>query len=209
MRVWLALLPVLMGSPGFADDASLCDRAALQAANEYNIPPGLLLAITRVETARYGSPWPWTVNIGGKGDWFDTADQALAATDAAIANGENQIDIGCFQLNLRWHRAAFHDLHTMIDPLENARYAARFLTTHYSETGNWRQSAAAYHSRTDDLGEAYIAQLKATEGQKYSEEFPYDARPTNRFPLLTAGQAGAVGSLVTTTGRLSPLIEKP
>lgn len=201
--------------PCAARSESICDEVADQVAAETDVPSALLRAITRVETGRDGDPWPWTLNIDGQGFWFDSQEQAVAAAETALADGADQIDLGCFQLNLRWHGAAFADLATMLDPAANAAYAARFLSDLHAESGDWRVAAAAYHSRTPDKGEDYVAALEAA----HQAEPPLSAstaadgtsqpqRP-NRFPLLLAGEVGGNGSLVPVTQGVMPLIGAP
>lgn len=52
-----------------------------------------------------------------------------------IGQGAGNLDIGCFQLNYRWHGAAFASLADMFDPDRNATYAADYLASHYQRTG--------------------------------------------------------------------------
>jgi len=140
----------------------LCDRAAQTAALEVGVPLRVMLSLTRVETGRgrAGSqpePWPWTLNIGGVGSWHDTADAALLVAQQAIATGKRNIDIGCFQINYRWHGHGFASLDAMMDPLSNARYAARFLRDLHRELGDWTRAAGAYHSRDPAHAARYLA----------------------------------------------------
>jgi len=76
-----------------------------------------------------------------------------------------QLDLGCFQINLRWHGRAFDTLDQMLDPARNARYAARFLAALHDETGDWTAAAAAYHSRTSDHARAYLERLSIVLAQ--------------------------------------------
>lgn len=210
MTRYLGLMLLLWPLPALATPAELCDAAAEQAAAESGVPLALMRAITRVETGRDHAPWPWTLNVGGHGAWFDSAEEAVAAAEQALANGEGQVDIGCFQLNLRWHGAHFATLSDMIDPLANARHAARFLTELHSESADWREAAAAYHSRTPDLGEAYLTRLEAAhEADPLTAPAPPAPPRTNGYPLLLAGQAGAAGSIVPQARAMTPLIGAP
>ena len=59
-----------------AQDLSLiCSQAAAYAAQETGVPVSVLQAISLTETGRNRSgemhPWPWTVNMEGKGVWFE------------------------------------------------------------------------------------------------------------------------------------------
>lgn len=210
MTRFLGLVLLLVPASACAGTADLCDAAAELAAAETGVPQDLMRAITRVETGRDDAPWPWTLNTDGHGQWFDSAEAAVAAAEQAVAEGEDQVDIGCFQLNLRWHGARFASISDMIDPVANARHAARFLSDLHAETGDWRDAAAAYHSRTPERGDAYIARLERVHGA--SAPTPADAPPpprSNGFPLLLAGQSGAAGSIVPHGRAVTPLIGAP
>ena len=210
MTRFLGLALLLSPAPVLASPADLCDAAAEQAAAENGVPLALMRAVTRVETGRDNAPWPWTLNVGGQGQWFDTAEDAVAAAEQAVAEGVGQVDLGCFQLNLRWHGARFADLAEMIDPTANARHAARFLAELHAETGDWREAAAAYHSRTPALGEAYLTRLEAAhDADPLTGPPPPTAPRANGYPLLLAGQSGAVGSIVPQGRAMTPLIGAP
>lgn len=142
-----------------AKTARLCDDAAHQAAREFSIPVDVLLAITRVETGltRDGAhgPWPWTINLAGKGHYYDTADEAIDHIERARAKGARSFDVGCFQINHKWHGQAFASIPVMFDPVENARYAAQYLQRLRKEMGSWKRAIGAYHSRTAHRSAAY------------------------------------------------------
>jgi hypothetical protein len=111
--------------------------------------------------ARRLRAWPWTINAEGAGQFFATKADAIAAVKALQARGVRSIDVGCMQVNLMFHPNAFASLDEAFDPVTNARYAARFLTSLYSAKGNWPQAIAAYHSETPARGAAYGAIVMA------------------------------------------------
>jgi Transglycosylase SLT domain len=165
------------------------------------VPIDILLAITRVESGRGGSgdaarPWPWTINADGEGTWYDTQDQAVAAADAHLTDGTGTFDVGCFQLNIRWHGAGFDSLDAMFDPMRNAAYAAEFLAQLHDESGNWADAVSAYHSRTPELAEAYLQKVKAVLEGPGVPDVEVPVVRENRFPLLQAGAQGSPGSIV-------------
>jgi hypothetical protein len=80
------------------------------------------------------------------------------------AQGVRSIDVGCLQVNLLQHPEAFTTLDQAFDPAANVNYAARFLRELFAESLDWTQAAAAYHSRTPDLGMAYLQQVLAAWG---------------------------------------------
>ncbi|MBL8561989.1 MAG: transglycosylase SLT domain-containing protein [Gemmobacter sp.] len=217
----LALLPLLCG-PAFASPAALCDQAAQIAAQETGVPLAVLQALTRAETGRGGGaqlePWPWAVNQAGQGHWFDSAAEAEQFVEAQLEFGYSNLDVGCFQLNHRWHSKGFSSLAAMFQPQENAIYAARYIAEKYQETGDWVLAAGAYHSGTVEHAEKYAARfeqiladlgdgLPVPEGVIRLAELTEDPAPRiNRFPLLMAGnQAGARGSLVPLTAGVGSL----
>jgi len=131
---------------------ALCLDAARAAAARHGIPAGMMHAITLVETRRkvggLVGPWPWTLNIAGQGYWYDTRAEALAHAEREIAGGRRSVDLGCFQLNTRWHGENFNALDEMLEPALAADYAAQFLGQLFAETGDWMRAAGLYHSRT-------------------------------------------------------------
>jgi len=143
--------------------AGLCDRAAVQAARTSNVPLSVMRAISRTETGRASAnglqPWPWTVNMEGTGRWFTTLDEARAYVFKNFKRGARSFDVGCFQINYKWHGKAFRSIDDMFDPLLNAEYAAEFLTELYREFGNWSDAAGAYHSRTPKFADKYTARF--------------------------------------------------
>ena len=138
---------------------NLCDAASVQAAERHDVPLDVLMAISRVETGRsvdgIFAPWPWAVNTTGRGDWLADQRRAIAVVREGLASGKTNIDIGCFQLNFKWHGAEFSNLGEMFTPGQNADYAARFLRRLYAEFGSWQAAAGAYHSRTEIHAKRY------------------------------------------------------
>lgn len=147
------------------DPSALCEAAAHRAAQDHAIPPAVMLALTHVETGRADAagqlrPWPWALNIAGQGVWLPTAQAAVARAREAIARGQTSVDLGCFQVNYRWHGQAFASLEAMIDPARNAAYAARFLRQQYERLGSWKLAAGAYHSQTEVHAAVYRARFE-------------------------------------------------
>ena len=209
--LWIAIT-LFSATPTLAagDPAALCDRAALHASQSTGVPVDILLAIARVETGRRQngslSPWPWTINADGKGAFYPTKAEATAAATAHLTDGTGTFDIGCFQLNIRWHGAGFATFDDMFDPEQNAAAAAQFLMSLYKEMGNWSDTVAAYHSRTPDLAQTYLNQVKAVLNGPEAPPIEAVAAPPpreNNFPLLQAGAQGSFGSIVPATGAMA------
>jgi hypothetical protein len=193
--------------PLAASPAELCERWASVAAAEHDVPEALILGIARAETGRTAEgtlrPWPWTVNAAGQGRWFATRDEARAFATAQRAAGVKQIDLGCFQLNLRWHGRAFGSFDDMLDPARNARYAARFLAALRVETGNWTRAAGAFHSRTPERARAYLARLSRLIAGPHGRP---DLRTSSRVPpRILSPDTGRLALAPQGMGSLVPL----
>lgn len=151
-----------------ADTFHLCANAAAQVEAEEGTPAGLLAAIALVETGR-GNPfdngkraaWPWTINVEGKGSYLDSKAEAVRTVEARLLEGVGIIDVGCFGINLYHHPDAFGDLAQAFDPVENARYSARFLKTHYAATRSWDMAVGRYHNMDLAKGNAYRSRVQA------------------------------------------------
>ncbi|XDA98488.1 transglycosylase SLT domain-containing protein [Sulfitobacter sp. LCG007] len=191
--------------------ADVCDQAAISAGRAAGVPVSVLRAITRTETGRARDgrlePWSWTVNMEGTGVWFDSEQAAKDYVAQHLRRGARSFDVGCFQLNYKWHGHAFASIDDMFDPVQNARYAARFLAELYRESGDWSKAAGTYHSRTPEFANRYIRRFDRIvadlSGQQPAQQFAslgVEAKPIvreNNFPLLqTGGGAPRLGSLV-------------
>ncbi len=202
----------------------ICEQVTQIAAHQSGVPINVMRAISLTETGRtidgaYRA-WPWAVNMEGEAAWFADRASATAYALEAYARGARSFDIGCFQINYKWHGAHFASIEQMFDPLANAHYAARLLLELYAEKGNWRDAAGAYHSRTPEYANRYMARFESiltsltdvplAPPRQSAPDIPeipdivlaaygVPAQPNqriNRFPLLQAGGAGGHGSLV-------------
>lgn len=177
LPIAVVLAALLVLQPAFARDATRqrtiaspgeqCHSAVDAAERRERLPPQLLRSIAVVESGRPDPttqrvlPWPWTVNVGGTGNFYASSEEAVAAVRAFQANGIRSIDVGCAQINLFYHPHAFNSLENAFDPRANADYAARFLKSLYRATRNWPRAAAAYHSQIAERGEAYAREVMA------------------------------------------------
>jgi Transglycosylase SLT domain len=139
--------------------AAVCERAIVNGARRGGVPPEVLYAISLTETGRMTNgrlrPWPWAINREGKGHWFKSREEALAFGEQSLADGRKSFDVGCVQINYRWHGHAFPSLNDMFDPEWTATYAAQFLRTLYEERGDWSEAAGAYHSLSPEFASVY------------------------------------------------------
>lgn len=164
---WLCLCCLPVSAAPAALPVTGCGPAIVLAERSFRIPAHLLQAIAQVESGRPNQfsgqlePWPWTINAAGAGAFFATKAQAIAAVRALQARGIRSIDVGCLQVNLMFHPAAFGSLEQAFDPSANAQYAARFLTTLRGNDSDWMRAIAAYHSQTAAVGNDYRRRVLA------------------------------------------------
>ncbi|MHA1128995.1 MAG: transglycosylase SLT domain-containing protein, partial [Alphaproteobacteria bacterium] len=170
---------------------------------------------------------PWTVNMEGKGHWFETRTEAVDFVTQSYTAGARSFDVGCFQINHRWHGQAFTSFDQMFDPFDNATYAAKFMTSLYKEGGSWSWAAGAYHSRTVSLAAKYrtrfdriianlpessadvdlpilVASNETTQPQRLSTWAPFQPIDMATVPVRNGSLAGG---LIAQSG--SPLLSAP
>lgn len=204
VRALFMLILLALAAPARAA-ADLCLAAAAQAARETGVPPDLLRAITLAETGRSRDgrlePWPWAANLEGRGHWFANRAELEGFAERMVAAGRTSLDIGCFQINWRWHGQGYAAPAALADPLTGARHAARFLAALQAELGSWEAAAGAYHSRTPHLAARYgarIAELRAAA--------PPEAAPRSTAWLPETGPPAALASLVPAGAAARPFL---
>lgn len=164
----LSSQPVQAQSAINSADAGLCQRFVQSSERAQRIPQGLLAAISLVESGRGVGPggsvvaWPWTINAGGQGQYFNTKQEAIDATRQLIDDGLRSIDIGCMQINLRYHPDAFASLEHAFDPARNVAYGASYLRQLHRLQGSWPKAVERYHSSDDGRRAEYREKVLAT-----------------------------------------------
>lgn len=151
----------------FESFAKTCATQTFAAERDRAIPRGLLGAIALAESGRWNPAggengengeniaWPWTVTAKGKGNFFPTRNQAVTFVYELMADGIENIDVGCMQINLMHHADAFEDVESAFDPALNVAYGANYLMRQYASAKSWIKAAGNYHSTTPDLNRAY------------------------------------------------------
>lgn len=216
--VALLALMLLHALPAVARP-ELCEAAAQRAAHATGVPVDVLQAIALTETGRRAQgrlrPWPWTANTEGEGHWFDTRAEAEDFARRTLARGQTSIDLGCFQINWRWHGAGFDRPEALFDPAIAADYAARMLRDLYRELGSWEAAAGAYHSRTPQLAARYrarFAEIRAGLSAPTTEPPPPRIETAslrvNAYPLLTGAAASGASLFPAALPPTRPLFEQ-
>lgn len=107
----------------------------------------LAMAETTRETAWGAKPWPWTINVAGKGYHYETREEAFEALLGFMQRYPlKRIDVGVAQVNLGWNGHFFPSFRDAFDPYINLRVAARILRACYdARPGSWIRAAGCYH----------------------------------------------------------------
>jgi hypothetical protein len=145
------------GASAQTNDTNACDQAAKDAETEFALPAGMLAAIGAVESAR----WPWTANIDGAAETYKSKAEAVLALTRVRSPTPSDVDVGCFQISLHHHPAAFATMAEALDPAANARYAAHFLRELHDRYGDWDRAVGTYHSATGALEANYRGRVLA------------------------------------------------
>ncbi len=163
----VAAICLVAGQEAAAGSIPDCMALARAAEGRHGLPNGILQSISRIEASRIQSDgsyraWPWTLNDSGKGLFFDNREQVLDYLDTHMTNPDTSIDIGCMQINTKWHGSFFETLDEMLDPASNVDYAAGFLTDLYYAHGSWNEAIRHYHSSDRRKNSPYLRRVLAT-----------------------------------------------
>ena len=146
----LLILILLFSFRAITDDKLLCISEILKVEKHLNLPKNILLAISLTETGRLVDgmyiPWPWSLNVKGRGFYLDNKKQATRYALTNIKNFTKNVDIGCMQINYYYHGKKFKNLDNMINPKINVLWAGYFLLDLREQYGTWKEAIMRYHS---------------------------------------------------------------
>lgn len=175
------------------DPWRLCGRQTALAEPSAGLPRHLLDAIAKVESGRWRPShgavfaWPWTVSAEGKGRFLPSRAAAIALVRDLKARGIRNIDVGCMQVNLKYHPKAFADLEEAFDPARNVAYAAGYLGRLRARAGSWTRAIGRYHSTTPRLSNRYRRKvLRAWRAERHLAQ----RRPAQGAPAVAAAASG-------------------
>ncbi len=140
-----------------------------EAARTAGVPADIFYAITLQESQAPISstkhrPWPWTLNIAGKGRYYRTQKDALRALEHYIASGKCNVDIGLGQIHWCSHAKSFPEGPAQaLHPLQNLAYAAQVLKSEHKTvirkklgSNSWWVAVGRYHAPNNvKLAKAY------------------------------------------------------
>ena len=129
------------------------------AAKDLNVPVALTKAIAEVESRHS----PYALNIGGKGYFFDSKEDAILVARQAMAEGKS-LDSGLMQVNSQWLKRFNIPLEAALDPEANVYLGTWLLKENYQVHGDWQTAVARYHSPDQKRGQRYLDKVKAVLG---------------------------------------------
>lgn len=121
-----------------------------RAAQLENIPLSVLYSVGLTETGHGGRLQPFAMNIDGAAVNPQTLAEAMAVFEQARRRGAKFIDIGCMQINHRFHGGDFPSVEAMFDPHRNVTYAAHFLKQLRARQPSWTVAVARYNAGPDN-----------------------------------------------------------
>jgi hypothetical protein len=90
------------------------------------------------------------MNVDGRTLHFHTLEAAVQAYREERSKGARLIDVGCMQINVKWHADRFRSVEHMFDPRSNVEYAALFLKQLRERHGAWTVAVARYNAGPDN-----------------------------------------------------------
>ncbi len=136
-----------LATPAFAVDPSgPCEKAMAAASARYGVPLAILYAVGLTETGGAGTLQPLAMNAGGRSYVATSVQDGVRKLGQFRQQGVVLVDLGCMQINHRWHGERFRSAADMFDPQQNVNYAARFLAELKQQQGSWTMAAARYNA---------------------------------------------------------------
>mgnify|MGYP001419521205 CR=1 FL=1 len=146
---------------GFEQDK--CSKFIKETEQNLNIPNDMLLSIALTESGRNVDgeffPWPWAINIEGKGYFLKNEEQLIQFAKENLKNDNKNFDLGCMQINYYFHGKKFKDLAEMINPESNVKWAGSFLLKLKEKHNSWKEAISRYHSNTKWRKEQYLSKV--------------------------------------------------
>lgn len=174
-----------------------CSKLFSYHEAKYDLPKDTLFSISLQETGRSHSihkhiiPWPWAVNLQGKPFYFNTKSDAVDFVKLQLKQNKQNIDVGCMQINLKYHGHNFISVEHALDPKSNIDYGAKFLSQNFAKLGNWYDAISNYHSAKPEFGQVYsqkvfkiaqnIEKNKKSITQFYKNKIRTDRKTINNF----------------------------
>ena len=123
--------------------------------------PAILYAIAMQESGRLDretdllEPWPWTLNVDGKGYFFADMTEIWDALARFVQEEPNHIGLGLVQVTWPFNPDILSNPYLALDPSTNLSLGAQILRDCYDRLDDWWQAVGCYHSPTPKIATAY------------------------------------------------------
>ena len=151
----IVLTSLIFPRAGWSDESVPAGYRTI--ASEHGIPYTVLYAVALTESGKQVTagdvyrPWPWTLNIAGRGYFFNSRLAAWQALTVSLQGGQRSVDIGLMQVNWRYHQERLGTPWQALDPYFNLRVGAGILQECYTTRQDWWASVGCYHAPTHPL----------------------------------------------------------
>ena len=148
----------------YPSNSKSCEIVIKNIENLTDIPENLLSSVGKAESGRILENnkhviWPWTVNHAGKSLFFDTKKQMKKYVLKNVEKKDFNLDVGCMQINLKWHKNNFKKISDMLAIEPNVSYAASFLLQLKNKHGSWNKAIKHYHSSDPNKNKPYLIKV--------------------------------------------------
>ncbi|POW52727.1 lytic transglycosylase domain-containing protein (plasmid) [Pantoea piersonii] len=150
-RILTGVALLLLSFSTFAGGKQTVPEGYVRVAQAHSVPPESLYSVSLQESSRRlpqgERPWPWTLNVAGKGYRYKTRLEAWQALQVFMkTNSLKRIDVGIAQVNLGWNGQRFTSTWEALDPYVNLNAAAAILRECWDrKPGSWLDAAGCYH----------------------------------------------------------------
>lgn len=123
------------------------------------VDPKITAGIAMNESSYRGRPWPWTLNVAGRGMFFASREEAYAAVKRLLAYDRCDFDVGLMQVNWCYHGKRFASPWEALAPATNIRVAEDILAENLQRSGSAMKAVAWYHSANPERGGPYFSRF--------------------------------------------------
>ena len=146
--------------------ASTAGNPCKVAIEKYGVTQGIPSKVFEAIAGVESNFRPWALNYKGR-SWFGKdRRQYKRVILKLLERGDRSFDVGCMQMNYRWHHQRFQSVDQLIDPNHNVFHAGQFLLELKAEKGSWPAAVAAYHSRNPKHAKRYLRSIVGYLRQK-------------------------------------------
>ena len=181
-----------------------CVTHAVEAEQQLNIPSGLLVAISLVESGQDGAPHPFAMSLQGRAYFARNVNDAAKQLRDRKGQIRSNVYVGCMQLSLASHRGQFQPLERIVEPRDNVFYAGKLLVRFHGEEGNWKTALARYNGGSTRSAQAYVCKIwqhlsdldpqsaKLLASSRCEDSDPVCVAPKTRRSFRNAQQVAAI-----------------